>query len=906
VTTPSWPGDYATRASRRLLSWISALVPAELRRERQMEWEAELWHQRVGGGRSVRLPWFLVGVLWDAIWEWKEGWRMESSTRDVRYAIRTLARSPGFTASAVVTLALAIGASTALFSVIEEAVFADPPYPEPERLVVVDMLFGLPDGGMSANPWSYPRYRALKETVSGFEALGGYASRTMTLTELGDPEIVSVEVVTPSLLPMLGVGAQQGRPFGPEEEDDGSPKMVAMVSGSFWETRMGRAPNAVGSIVTLDRLRFEVVGVVEDDYRGVGGTAEVWIPLAALREVENPTIMEDAWNQHFYVLGRLGPGVTVAGAGQEVARFGATVMERFPPPPAASRLIGSAAVVPFAEARGNQTATTSMLALFVAVLLVLLIATANLTGLLLARGVARQPEVAVRASLGAGRIRLMRQLLAESLTLALVGGALGMAFATVGVDLLGGWLAESLGTGGGRGLQFFDPEALSVDWIAFVFALVLTGGVGLALGLLPAWQGARTDPGLWLKGGGAGHGAQGRAAGLSSRNVLMVGQIAVAVVLLTAASLMMRTTVNLQRIDLGFDREGLLTAMYSLSPTDPRFGEELGAMHTEVVERIRALPGVTGATAGEVPLGGPTQRTIVLASDGRPDLTPADHLWIRIQPVSDGHIRTLGARLIEGRGIERTDEWSTEKVVVLGRSAAEELFPDGFPLGRRIRMSWRGYGGEGATVVGVVEDLRLDEPGAPPERLALVPLRQAPQLETGLLVRAEREPEALIPSVRAVLAEIAPEVALTSVMSMEERAASATLRPRVLTMLLGFFGFVALFLVAVGLYGTIAYAVTRRTRELGLRASLGAGRGSLLALVLRRGLGVTLVGISAGVGVSLWVTRFLEGLVFGLSTSDPAALLGVSAALFVVAAVAAYLPARKGTRIDPMVALRTE
>ena len=214
--------------------------------------------------------------------------------------------------------------------------------------------------------------------------------------------------------------------------------------------------------------------------------------------------------------------------------------------------------------------------------------------------------------------------------------------------------------------------------------------------------------------------------------------------------------------------------------------------------------------------------------------------------------------------------------------------------------------GQGATVVGVVEDLRLEQPGTPPERLALVPLRQAPQLATGLLVRTEGDPEALIPSVRAALAEIAPQVALTSVMSMEARAASATLRPRVLGMLLGFFGFVALFLVALGLYGTIAYAVTRRTRELGLRASLGAGRASLLALVLRRGLGVTLVGIAAGVAASLWSTRYLEGLVFGTSTSDPAALLGVSASLFTVAAVAAYLPARKGTRIDPMVALRSE
>jgi len=369
---------------------------------------------------------------------------------------------------------------------------------------------------------------------------------------------------------------------------------------------------------------------------------------------------------------------------------------------------------------------------------------------------------------------------------------------------------------------------------------------------------------------------------------------------------MMRTTIALERVDLGFEREGLLTAMYALSPADEQAGIDPAVFHSEVVQRMRALPGVIDASAGEVPMGGPTWRTIVLGSEGRPELTPQQHTWVRIQPVSDGHFRTLGARLVEGRGIEPTDDWNTEKVVVLGESAAAELFPDGSPLGQRIQLGWSGYGGAGATVVGVVEDLKLDQPGLPPERLAFVALRQSARLETGLLLRTDGDPEVLIPAVRSELADLAPDLALTSVMSMEKRAAGATVRPRVLTMLLGFFGSAALFLVAVGLYGSIAYAVTKRTRELGLRASLGAGRASLIALMLRQGLGVTSTGIVVGVVGSIWATRLLEGLVFGTRTTDPIGLVGVSVTLLSVGAVAAFLPARRGTRVDPMVALRSD
>jgi putative ABC transport system permease protein len=386
----------------------------------------------------------------------------------------------------------------------------------------------------------------------------------------------------------------------------------------------------------------------------------------------------------------------------------------------------------------------------------------------------------------------------------------------------------------------------------------------------------------------------------------MVVQVAVAMVLLAGASVMMRSMVNLERVDAGFDQERLLTAMYSLAPADVQAGVDPAVFHVDFLNRIRGLPGVVGATLGEVPMGGPTRRTIVMGSEGRPELTPEEHFVIRMQPVADDHMSIMGAQIVEGRDIQTTDDWNTEKVMVLSRKAAEELFPDGSPIGRRVKIGWAGFANPGAVVVGVVEGLQMDGPAQPDQPQGYVSVRQAPQLETGVIVRTSGDPESLIPALRSTLAELDPNIALTSVMSMDQRSTTNNARPRVVTMLLALFGAVSLFLVAAGLYGTIAFAVARRTKELGLRASLGAGRWTILTLVLKQGVGVTLLGILVGLVGSRWGTRFLEELLFGTTSLDPVSLIGVAAVLFVVALVATYVPARRALRIDPMSALRTE
>jgi len=872
-----------------------------------MEWEAELWQLRRGTGSAVEVATFLAGALWHGAWERKEGWRMDSLLGDARHALRTLVRNPGFTAVAVALLALGIGASTALFSVLEQALLAPAAVADADRLVVVDNLAAQAGGAPSPTRWSYPRLAAFREEAAAFDALAGYESRTATLTGFGAAAVVSMEAVTPEYFRILGVDAVRGRSFGPDEADEGAAHEVVLLSHAFWQDRMGASPAAVGSVLELDRTSFVVVGVMPPRFDGLTGTAELWVPMSALRTLEDASALEDPWNQHFNVVGKLAPGASLEVARAEARAFGATIMERFPPPRAASRVTMSADVLPYLDARVNPLAKVSLLALLGAVTILLLATTANLAALLVARGASRETETAVRASLGAGRGRLLRQLVTESLAVALVGGGLGLGLAWAGLGVLGRWLADAVGTGAGRGLEYLDPDRLSLDPTVVAFALLLTTGIGVLVGALPAWQAARTDPGTVLRGTRGARGS-GRGFGpLSVRTLLMVVQVGLASVLLTGAALTLRSLARLQAVDLGYDPEGLLTATYTLTPADQDAGVDPVAFHLAFLEKVRALPGVTSATIGEVPLGGPTYRTIIMGAEGRPDLVPEMHTWVRLQPVAGNHLSLIGARMVAGREILDTDADDTERVVVLNETAARDIFPDGGALGRRIQMlPLQGFMEPGARVVGIVQDVAFEAPGSPPERQVFYAMRQDPRLGAGILVRTAGPPERLVPALRSALGELNPNVALTSVAAQDERLAEVTARPRVVSLVLTLFAGVAAFLVAAGLYGVIAFTVARRTRELGVRASLGADRLSLLGLILRYGAGIAATGVLLGALGSYWLTPFLAGLLYGVEPEDPASWLAAAGLLVAVTLAAAWLPARRATRIDPVEALRSE
>jgi len=500
----------------------------------------------------------------------------------------------------------------------------------------------------------------------------------------------------------------------------------------------------------------------------------------------------------------------------------------------------------------------------------------------------------------------VRQLLTESLFLSAVGGLIGVGLAWLGVGALASRLGEAIGTGGSRGLTYMDPSSVSVDPGILAFALFLTLGVGIGLGVLPALELSGTSPIRALKDGRATSRLLSRMGGAVGRNGMISIQIAVALVLLVGASQMVKSLVALQQVDLGFDPENLLTGVYSLTPADEAAGLEPGLLHTGFAERVRALPGVSGVALGTVPMGEPIWTTIISGSDGDPGITPGLHIWMQLQPVDGGHVGVLGGHLLEGRDIQAADDWNARRVVVLNRSAATRLFPEGHALGQRIRFGWPGYGSPGATVVGIVEDIQLGAPSASIPFQGFVSVRQAPRLETGIMVRTEGDPMDLIPSLRRVLGEIAPNIPLTSVMTMQERASAISARSRMVTTILGLFGAVSLVLVAVGLYGMISFTVSRRTRELGLRASLGAGRTALTGLVLKEGVSVAAVGIGLGAGTSLYATRFLQSLIVGTPPVNPALMVAVALGLFLVSTAAAYVPARRAARIDPMEALRPD
>lgn len=902
--SPIWPGDGLTRLSRILIGLASGLVPASQRREWRDEWEAELWQLRSGRSQGGLFA-FVVGAFWDGLSELGEGISVDTIMQDVRYAFRTLGRSPGFAAAAVSVLAVAIGASTAFFSVLESALLSDPPYPDADRIVAVDLLINLPDEAPSVSAWSNPRLQSMREEVGALRELAGYSVRSITLSEPGAPRVIDVEAVTPEYFGLLGVNAGLGRVFGSEEVDRGRAVLSAIVTRQLWRNELGGDPDVIGSGVTLDGIRFTIVGVVEDGFAGITGQAQMWIPMSSLREVRNDGMLDDAWNHHVSVVGRLGPDVPLETARAELAAFGATQMERYPAPVGAQRLEFNADAVRLGDARVDARTRNSMLALFGAVVLVLLIATTNLAGLLLARGARRQQEAAIRVSLGAGRGRLFRQMITESLVLAALGGGIGLALAAGGIDLLGAWLADSLGTLGSRGILYLDPAAFSINWRVLSFAILLTTGVGGLLGMIPAAQVSRTDPNSALKGGGVAAHSAGLPS-LKGRNVMLVAQVAIALVLLVGASLMVRSMANLQRVDLGFDADNLLTAVYSISPADEAAGIDPALLHLEFADRVRALPGVTGAALGTVPMGGPQWTTIVSGSDGDLTLTAGDHLWMLLQPVDAGHMSVLGATLLEGRDIQTTDDFNTDKVIVLGRTAARRLFPDGDAVGQRIQLTKGGFGGSGARVVGVVEDMQMFAPGAPQQLLGYVSVRQAPELASGIMIRTSEDPESLIPALRGVLAELSPQTPLTSLMTMQVRASGLTSRSRAVTLVLAVFGVVALLLVSIGLYGMIAFMVSSRTRELGLRASLGADRLALAWLILGQGMWVSGLGIAIGVALSVAGSRFIESLLFETPAIDPFSVAAMSTLLLLISLAASLVPVLRAIRVDPVVALRRD
>jgi putative ABC transport system permease protein len=806
---------------------------------------------------------------------------MDTLRQDLAYALRRLRRAPGFTLVAVATLAVGIGANAAIFSVVNAVLLRSLPFPEAERLVSVSQTWeGKPTG-----VYSPQNFLDMEASARSFEKLAVHDSAGVTLTGRGQPARIDGTQVAASFFEVLRVKAAHGRTFDAGENEPGHTK-VAVLGHGLWRERFGGDPAVVGQAVQLDRETYTIVGIAPAGFAFPERT-QIWTP--AEYDAQFRSKSRGAW--YLGVIGRLKPGATVAQAQDEVATIHARLAREYP-----NDDEGVGGSVQSLQESMVGDSRRALLVLLGAVGLVLLIACVNVANLLLARVAARENELAVRTALGAGRARLVRQLLTESVTLSLLGGGAGILLAAVSLDAL-------------LALQPAGVPRLGevvVDRTVVAFSLLLAAVTGLVFGVFPALEVARRPTAQSLREGGRGilHGRGHRL-----RSGLVVGQMALAMMLLAGAGLLLRSFSQLRNVDPGFRTDNALTFRVSLP--DGAYQDEAprAAFFDALLERVSALPGVhqAGAIMG-VPLGG-LRYSFSFEIQGRPPLPPAQQPSMQVRVVSPDYFDTMGIPLLRGRVFERRDVEGAPPALVISESAARRYFPGEEPLGQFIKLGWgRGEGkpkagGEVVGIVGDVKDVGLDQE-APPE--CYLAHAQMPVSTMDLVLRTNVAPRSLVPSVEKEVRALDPELPVARVATLEDVVARSISEPRFYMVLLGAFALMAVFLAALGIFGVMSYAVVQRSREIGIRVALGARPADVLRMVLVHAAGLVAGGVVAGLLGSLALSRTIRSLLFELSPTDPATLGGMSALLAAVALLASYLPARRATRVDPVIALRSE
>jgi predicted permease len=876
-----------------IIAACATLVPSDRRAEWQAEWLGELsyaWSVRQRGydtPASARAALVLraLGAVPDAIWFRRHYGGDSMLSQDLRYALRTLVRWPAFSAVVILTLALGIGANAAIFSIVNAVLLRPLPYANPDRLVFV---LGTPTDGDSAKVGgssSYPDFADIRARSRSFSQLAAFSVRQTTVTgKQFEPAIVSGAPVTANLFAMLGVAPLLGRSFTDEEDRPGAAAVV-IVSSEFWQQRLSANPNVVGSSISINGRPATIVGVMAARFTFPGATA-VWYPAA---EPNDPRTR----GQHSYmILGRLAPGVTMATANREVAGI-ARQLETENPAANAKR---SARVQSMTDATvGNVR--PQLLVLLGSVVLVLLIVCVNVANLFLARAASRTREVAVRTALGAGSRRLARQFLTESFVITAIGSVLAVFVAYWGSRLLVAKAPTSI------------PRAseIGIDGNVLLFLLGLSVATAVIFGVLPALQMARGVPIESLREGGRG--TRGGLARRGLRQALVVSEVALAVVLVVGASLLVKSFWKMQRVDPGFVPDRMLVVQIQLPQS--RYGgyaegDRVRAFYSDLYGRIAARPEVQSvAVAMQHPLAPGWTSSFTI--EGRVPPPDGQEPESSIRPVMPGYFRAVGAKLLRGREILESDGVGAPGVVVINEAFARLHFPDEDPIGRRIhRGSWWKGMPDSYEIVGIVADERFNGPRAPADPATYFSLAQFTFNDNWLLVRTKTDAKSFVPTLRQIVWSMDRDLPLENVRTMDELLGDSVAESRFNTALLSLFAAVALLLAAIGIYGVLAYTVTQRTSEIGIRMALGAQRSSVLRLVVGNGLGLTVVGVAIGAAVALVATRSLERLVFGVSTSDPGVFAFVALALTAVATTAAAVPALRASRVDPIEALRSE
>jgi len=808
---------------------------------------------------------------------------MAAFLQDLRHGARLLLRAPGFSLVAVAALAIGIGANTAIFSVVNTLLLRPLPYPASENLAVI-WEHNLPRDKKDnvVSPGNFIHWREMQQSFVDLAAVSGSIGSvfSVTITGNGEPEEVPLQLVSASFFPLLGVQPALGRPF--TEQEDKPQSRVVVVSDRLWKRRYGADPNLLQKNITLNGVAYSVAGVMPRGFSFLDKTVELWAPIGFSAQARTP---RGRW---LSVVGRLKPGVTFAQAQQDMSRVHAEVTRLFP----AFNTGWTARVVPLQEQLVGHV-RPALLVLLGAVAVVLLIACANVANLLLARATARQRELAVRAALGAARARLIRQLFAESVVLAIVGGAAGLFLAWLGVRVMRVAVAERL--------PIQRLESVGIDGWVLAFAVGASLLSALVFGLIPAITTSGTGLVEMLKEGGrTGSGSRGNRA----RSAFVIAQVALALVLLAGAGLLIRSFVRLVNVHPGFNAQGTVTMTVSLPGS--RYGEppQRVQFYQRLFERIDALPGVDASGAVSfLPLTGLGAATSVEIV-GRPKPPAGEEAVADVRVVANDYFEAMAIPLIRGRLFRPGDKADDSNRVVINQTMAEKYWPGEDPIGKRVRISWNDVRDD--EVIGVVADVRHAGLATEPRAMTYWPHPRFPYNGMAIVIRTSTDPSTIVNPVVSTIREQDPNLAVSDVRTMEDVVANSVGERRFTMLLLAVFAIAALVLAAVGVYGVIAYSVSQRTQEIGIRMALGAQQRDVLRMVVGHAAVLAAVGIALGAAGAAALTRFMTDLLFDIRPRDPVTFAAVAAMLAIVAMAASYLPGRRATRVDPVIALRAE
>ena len=812
--------------------------------------------------------------------------------QDLKYALRMLVKSPGFSFVAILSLALGIGANTAIFSLVNALLLRPLPVQDPQALVVVSTTDQRNPGNL---PLSHLNFKDLRAQNAVFSDMASVTGNQVNYSHGQESEQIPVQVVTANYFSVLGAEPALGRGFRPEEEAQVMP--VAVISHGFWERSFGSDPTIVGRTLTLNRTPYTVVGVAPKNFTGVflGGGPALWLPMSR-HVIIRPEWYETRRGLILNGVARLKPGVTVEQARSNLRAVFANLEHAFP----VDNKGRSATAVPLLQARlnpngrGANVLVQQSTVLMIVVGIVLLIACANIANLLLARATRRRREVAIRLALGAKRSRLVRQLLTESLLLSFLGGIAGMGLA---------WWTLSAIVAARLPLPFpIDRAALSLDPRVLAFTAGLAILTGLLFGLAPALQASKPDVVPILKNelvpSATGH--RGIRAFLTLRQLLVVVQVALSLMALIAAGLFLRELRHAQQIDTGFETRGVLVMEFNLlrEGYTPERGQ---VFFDRLVEKAGALPGVQGAAIAQVPpLAGGFARSVF--PEGA-DTTTTGRILVQVNSVSTGYFQTIGIPIVRGRDFTRADAAAAPRVVVVNETMATQFWKGEEPLGKRFKF----FGDQDfTTVIGVAKDSKYNGVAEDPQNFIYQPLSQYYTAEATLHVRTAADAASLASAVRNAARELDPSLSVFDVRTLEEQVGDSLQPLRMNALILIVFGGLALLLASIGLYGVASYSVSQRTREIGVRMALGAQPSSVVGLVLGHGMVLVAAGLAIGLVAAYVAAGLMRSLVVGVSPHDPVTFAGTVAVLGVIALVASYIPARRATRIDPLIALRTD